>query len=47
MYLWFLHKLAGTPACLMTTLPSDTLEAALDYTRSKNALSPFRKHLKV
>ena len=33
MYLQFLCTLAGTPACLMTILPSDILEAEHDYTR--------------
>ena len=39
MYLWFLHKLVGIPACLLTTLPSHTLKAAHDYTRE--ARMPF------
>lgn len=32
-YLSFLHTLACTPACLMATMPPDTLETEHDYTR--------------
>lgn len=41
MYLWFLHTLANTPACLMTVLPSDILKAEHGDTREAKMSFPI------